>query len=141
VVKLTVYQAGYSGNISLNVNGIDYFTDELLFGRDVIVLPDLLCAGPIDIYNPCVFTIAFNSDSIDGEGNFLPLFNGPDSDPVLDPGTYVGSSGSGFPPPDTPETLTISSDTSPVPEPPSIIFMAIGLLLLAGTSRRRLEFY
>ena len=122
---------------NVNVNGVDFATDELLFGRNQIVLPDILCSGPINIYDPCVFTIAFDNGSIDGIGNPAPLFNGPNTDPELNLGKYAGYSGSGVPPYGTLETLTMSSSTTPVPEPTNIFLFSTGLLLLVAMARRK----
>ncbi|WP_433972774.1 PEP-CTERM sorting domain-containing protein [Tunturiibacter lichenicola] len=130
------------GDVSPKINGvaIDSDSEFLYFGIDAIVLTNIPCLTPFDPYNPCFFTVAFDDGSINGIGNPPPLFSGPNSDPVLNLGTYSGYSGSGFPPPGSPLTLTISADTSPVPEPSSIALFTVGLLFLALATRHRQHF-
>jgi len=130
------------GDFGLNINGvaIDSTEEELLFSSGQFVLTNIPCLTPFDPYNPCFFTVSFANGSIDGLGNPPPLLSGSDSDPVLNLGTYSGYSGSGFPPPDSPLTLTISADTSPVPEPSSVALFTVGLLLLAVAPRHRQHF-
>jgi hypothetical protein len=118
---------------SVVVNGINLYASAVFFMDNGLALLNVPCLQQISSEDPCFTAIAFGADPSNG----MPFYGGSFSDPILNLGTYYGSSGSAFPPPGTPETLIISADTAPVPEPSSIAFIATGLLCLAALPRRR----